>query len=155
MGRVFVLCYGDKVVIEMVVICVYLVDVFFGVNLFVFIELLFCVDYYCWFFFGLVLVEIVLMWIVLGDVKMDIDYKFFVIVEDVVEILCGVVFGKDFFVGDYFIVVDVIIGGIIMWGFELVFVLLKYVEFVDYWSKIVEWFVWKCMFEGDERDKLI
>ncbi len=155
MGRVPALRHGDKVVTETAAICTYLADAFPGANLSVPVDSPLRADYYRWLFFGPVSAETALMWAALGDVKTDIDYKPFATVEDVAETLRGAVSGKDFIVGDHFTTADLIIGGTIFWGLELVPVLPKLPELVDYWSKIAERPAWKRTLEGNEKDKLV
>lgn len=150
MGKVFVIKYGDVVVIECVVICVYLVDVFLNVG-FVF-DLVYWGDYYCWLFFGVGLFEQVVMnklfgFVVFVDKLMMVGYGSFEVVMDGFEV---VVVGKIYIVGDWFSVVDVYVGLQIGWG--LMFGSIeKCLVFEIYWVGICEWLVY---LKGKEIDNV-
>jgi len=153
MGRVPALVHRGKVVTETAAICLYLADAFPDTNLSIPIGSPLRADFLRWMFFGPVSAEPSVLWKVLGDVKTEVDYRPFADIEDVANTLRGAVAGRSFIVGDHFTAADVIIGSTIWWGLNLMPVLPRHQELIDYWNGLEKRPAWQRAQAGDERDR--
>ena len=142
MGRVPVLTHGDKVVTESAAICVYLAEAFPEKNLDVPVGSPFRPDYLRWLFFAPVSAEPSIVWQALGA-KTENDYLPFASVEDIASTLCNVVRDKEYVIDGRFTAADVMIGSTIFWGLNLMPVLPKHPELVDYWERLSRREAWQ------------
>ena len=142
MGRVPVLTHGEKVVTESAAICVYLAEAFPESELDIPIGSPYRADYLRWLFFAPVSAEPSIVWQALGA-KTNNDYLPFASVEDVAKTLCELVRDKEYVIDNRFTAADVMIGSTIFWGLNLMPVLPKEPELVDYWDRLSKREAWK------------
>jgi len=100
-----------------------------------------------WCFYGPVAIEPALVSKAFGLTHPD--YQPFADIEVVADTLRAALAGREFIVGDSFTAADVAIGSAIYWGLELMPVLPRHPELVDYWTRLAERPAWKTtMGEG-------
>ena len=76
------------------------------------------------------------------------DYQPFADIEVVAETLRLALDGKKFIVGNRFTAADIAIGSAIYWGLELMPVLPRHPELVEYWERLAERPAWKSTMGG-------
>jgi glutathione S-transferase len=142
MGRVPVLTHGDIIVTESTAICVYLAELFPGQGMEVPVGSPLRAAYLRWLFFAPVSAEPAILWQAPGASATG-DYQPFASVEDIAQTLCEAVRGKEYVLEDRFTTVDVILGSSIYWGLELMPVLPKHPELVEYWGQLAKRDAWQ------------
>lgn len=148
LGKVLMLCYGDVVVIEQVVVYFYVVELYLEVGLLFVVGDLLCGVYLCWMVFYGLCFELVVVDYLMGClfvVYLILFYGDFdmVIVVINVQLVKGL-----YFFGECFMVVDVFWGVVLDWimMFKLMFEMFVVCVYIDC---VLVWFGVKCVWVVD------
>jgi glutathione S-transferase len=148
MGRVPALKHGDRIITETAAICAYLAEVFPEAGMDVPVGTPDRDQYLRWLFFAPVSAEPSVLWEAL-PLPEDLEYKPFAPVQDVAQVLATAVRGREFIVGDRMTAADVLIGGAIMWGTQLMPVLPPLPELLEYWARLEQRPAWQRAYGED------
>jgi len=99
-------------------------------------------DYLRWLFFAPVSAELAILWQALGATTPN-DYLPFASGDDVAKTLCEAVRGKEYVIDDRFTAADVMLGSTIYWGLNLMPVLPRHSELVEYWARLSKRAAWQ------------
>ena len=141
MGKVPTLLHNGVVVTEAAAISMYLADLYPEKGLSVAAGSKLRGAFLRWCFYGPVTIEPALIARAFG--LSHPDYEPFADIEVVADTLRLALSDREFIVGDSFTAADVAIGSAIYWGLELMPVLPKHSELVDYWTRLAERPAWK------------
>lgn len=146
MGKVPSLVHDGVVVTEAAAISMYLADLYPEKGLSVLPGSALRGPYLRWCFYGPVTIEPALVSKAFGLTHPD--YQPFADIEVVADTLRAALAGREFIVGDSFTAADVAIGSAIHWGLELMPVLPRHPELVDYWTRLTARPAWKLTMAG-------
>ena len=146
MGKVPALVHGDTIVTEASAISMYLADVFPEKGLSVDSSSKLRGSYLRWCFYAPVTIEPAIVSKAFGLTHPD--YQPFADIEVVAETLRQALTGREFIVGNRLTAADIAVGSAIYWGLELMPVLPKLPELVDYWQRLAERPAWKASVDG-------
>jgi len=146
MGKVPALLYGDTLVTEAAAINFFLAEQFPEKSLFIEPSSPLRGSYLRWCFFAPITIEPSIVSKAFGLTHPD--YKPFADVETVGETLRLVLSEREFIVGDSFTAADIAIGSAVYWGLELMPVLPRHSELVDYWTRLSRRPAWKAAMGG-------
>ncbi|MGD8830763.1 MAG: glutathione S-transferase [Pseudomonadales bacterium] len=150
MGRVPALRHGDVVVTETAAICAYLAEAFPDAGLDVPVGSPERGPYLRWLFFAPVTMEPAILWQTL-DLPGDMEYRPFADLAEVADVLRDAVRGREFIVGGRFTAADVMVGSSIMWGTQLMPVLPRHPELLEYWARLEQRPAWQRSFGEDQK----
>ncbi|MEM8766115.1 MAG: glutathione S-transferase [Pseudomonadota bacterium] len=150
LGKVPALRHGEVLVTETAAICAYLADAFPAAGLGVPLASPDRGAYLRWLFFAPVTAEPAVLWEALSLPK-DMENPPFAAMEDVARVLADAVRGREFIVGDHFTAADVMIGSTIMWGTQLMPVLPRHPELLEYWAGLEQRPAWQKSFAEDQK----
>lgn len=150
LGKVPALKHGDVVVTETAAICAYLADAFPEAGLNVPVGAPERGEYLRWLFLAPVTLEPAVLWRTL-DVPKNTEYQPFADLDAVAAMLADALRGRRFIVGDHFTAADVMIGASIMWGTQLMPVMPKHPELLDYWKGLEQRPAWQRSFGEDRK----
>lgn len=146
MGKVPALVHNDLVVTEAAAISMYLADLYPEKGLTVVLDSEDRGSYLRWCFYAPVTIEPAIVSKAFGLTHPD--YQPFADIEVVAETLRLALDGKKFIVGNRFTAADIAIGSAIYWGLELMPVLPRHPELVEYWERLAERPAWKSTMGG-------
>lgn len=150
LGKVPALRHGDVVVTETAAICAYLADAFPEAGLNVPVGSPERGEYLRWMFLAPVTLEPAVLWRTL-DMPKDPEYQPFADLDAVAAMLADSLRDRQFIVGDHFTAADVMIGASIMWGTQLMPVMPKHPELLDYWAGLEQRPAWQRSFGEDQK----
>ena len=150
LGKVPALTHGDVLVTETAAICAYLADAFPEAGLGVPMDSPDRGPYLRWLFFAPVTAEPAVLWETL-DLPNDPGYQPFAALADVARVLADAVRGRQYIVGDHFTAADVMLGSMIMWGTQLMPVLPRHPELLEYWAGLETRPAWQKSFGEDQK----
>ncbi len=150
LGKVPALRHGDVLVTETAAICAYLADAFPAAGLGVPLDAPERGAYLRWLFFAPVTAEPAVLWETL-ELPEHIDYQPFAPLEDVARVLADAVSGRAFIVGDHFTAADVMVGSTIMWGTQMMPILPRHPELLEYWAGLEARPAWQKSFGEDQK----
>ena len=148
MGKVPALLHGDRLVTEASAISFYLAEQFPEKGLSIDSKSPLRGSYLRWCFFAPVTFEPSIVSKAFGLTHPD--YKPFADIETVAETLRLALSDREFIVGDRFTAADVAIGSAIYWALELMPVLPKHPELVDYWNRLSKRPGWRAAMGSDD-----
>ena len=146
MGKVPALLHGDTLVTEAAAISFYLAEQFAERGLSVDPASPLRGSYLRWCFFAPVTIEPSIVSKAFG--LSHPDYKPFADVDVVAQTLRAALADREYIVGDRFTAADIAIGSAIYWGLELMPVLPKHPELVEYWTRLSKRAGWKSSMGG-------
>jgi len=141
MGKVPALLHGNALVTESAAINFYLAEQFLAGQLAIAPDSPLRGSYLRWCFFAPVTIEPSIVSKAFG--LSHPDYQPFADIEVVAETLRLAVAGREYIVGDRFTAADIAIGSAIYWGLELMPVLPKHPELLEYWNGLSHRPAWK------------
>jgi len=151
LGKVPALRHGDTVVTETAAICAYLAETFPEAGLDVPVGSPDRGAYLRWLFFAPVTLEPAVIWRNLPASKEAAEYQPFADLDAVAAVLADTLRGREFIVGDHFSAADVMIGASIMWGTQLMPVMPRHPEILEYWARLEQRPAWQRSFGEDQK----
>jgi len=136
MGKVPTLQHGDVVVTESAAINMYLAELVPEQGLAVPVGSPLRGDYLRWCMFAPVTGEPSIVSTALN--LQHPDYQPFADIESVAETLRQAIGTRQYIVGDAFTAADIAVGSLIYWGLNLMPVLPRHVELVEYWERLAQ-----------------
>ncbi len=143
MGKVPVLRHDDVVVTETAAICAYLAELFPDKNLNVPVGSPLRGPYLSWLFFAPATAEQAILWQAIRGNVPSLEYQPFPEIDAVARTLQSAVAGREFIVGDHFTAADVMIGSTLMWSLNMMPLMPRLPELIDYWSRLEQRPAWQ------------
>ena len=148
MGKVPTLVHNlssnkQTIVTETGAICMYLADLYPEKNMSIPVDSPLRGEYLRWCFYAPVSVEPAVVTTALG--MTHTDYQPFADVQVIASTLQQALDGREYIVGDHFTAADIAIGSAIYWGLNLMPVLPKHPQLVEYWQRLEQRPAWQSV----------